>query len=431
MEDNNNDQPQSEEKINETLVKENIEQSNDEKQSSEENVQEPSEEKPVVVQPVEEKVEEQPVEEKVEEQPVVEQPVEEQKVEEQQVEEQQVEEQSVEEQSVEEQPVIEQPVIEQPVVEQPVVEQPVVEQPVEENINLNNILTSIVEESSSVETSSKESSEDRLESKSEESIDEKLLNIKEPFDEKSSKNSSFTTVNLKGGEYYPLNEKVPELYNSVKELLNSDDFSSDFIKIVPMLMLKVNIYNFSLSGEEKKNLVIDFLITMLEDSENDLYKSIKLEDSTRKLLTYVCPNMIDICYNISKHGLKKDFPNYDNRVILDEEKLLSHVIENVSDYNFENNDLSKKEFMVKFFGLLFAMISFVEMANVQNIDIKLFVIKAGKDFLKEKNFDDSEFYNYFDMIVYVLFNVLNGSLSIIQNSNIKCNCNCFSFFFSK
>jgi hypothetical protein len=397
--ENNNDQPQSEEKINETLVKENIEQSNDEKQSSEENVQEPSEEKPVV---------EQPVEESVIEQPVVEQPVEE---------------------SVIKQPVVEQPV-EEKVVEKPV-EEKVEEQQVEKNINLNNSLTSIVEESSSVETSSKESSEDRLESKSEESIDEKLLNIKEPFDEKSSKNSSFTTVNLKGGENYPLNEKVPELYNSVKELLNSDDFSSDFIKIVPMLMLKVNIYNFSLSGEEKKNLVIDFLITMLEDSENELYKSIKLEESTRKLLTYVCPNMIDICYNISKHGLKKDFPNYDNRVILDEEKLLSHVKENVADYNFENNDLSKKEFMVKFFGLLFAIISFVEMANVQNIDIKLFVIKAGKDFLKEKNFNDSEFYNYFDIIVYVLFNVINGSLSIIQNSNIKCNCNCFSFFFSK
>ena len=129
--------------------------------------------------------------------------------------------------------------------------------------------------------------------------------------------------------------------------------------------------------------------------------------------------------------VKKDFPNYDNRVILDEEKLLSHVKENVADYNFENNNLSKKEFIVKFFGLLFAMISFVEMANVQNIDIKLFVIKAGKDFLKEKNFDDSEFYNYFDIIVYVLFNVINGSLSVIQNSNIKCNCNCFSFFFSK
>ena len=385
--ENNNDQPQSEEKINETLVKENIEQPRDEEQSSEENVQESSEEKPVV-------------EKSVEEQPVEEQPVEEQQVEEQPVKE------KIEEQQVE-------------------------EQPVEENINLNNSLTSIVEESSSVETSSKESSEDRLESKSEESIDEKLLNIKEPFDEKSLKNSSFTTVNLKSNENHPLNEKVPELYNSVKELLNSDDFSSDFIKIVPMLMLKVNIYNFSLSGQEKKDLVIDFLITILEDSENELYKSINLENSTRKLLAYVCPNMIDICYNISKHGLKKDFPNYDNRVILDEEKLLSHVKENVADYNFENNNLSKKEFMVKFFGLLFAMISFVEMANVQNIDIKLFIIKVGKDFLKEKNFDDSEFYNYFDMIVYVLFNVINGSLSVIQNSNIKCNCNCFSFFFSK
>ena len=54
--------------------------------------------------------------------------------------------------------------------------------------------------------------------------------------------------------------------------------------------------------------------------------------------------MIDICYNIIKNGLKKDFPNYDNRVILDEEKLLSHVMENVSDYNFENNNLSKNLF---------------------------------------------------------------------------------------
>ena len=84
-----------------------------------------------------------------------------------------------------------------------------------------------------------------------------------------------------------------------------------------MLMLKVNIYNFSLSGQEKKDLVIDFLITMLEDSGNELYKSINLEDSTRKLLAYVCPNMIDICYNISNYGLIKDFPNYDNKVIND------------------------------------------------------------------------------------------------------------------
>ena len=313
--------------------------------------------------------------------------------------------------------------------EETVVEESIVEQT--DIVLLENDLTSIVEESSSVETSSKESSEDRPQLKSEESIDEKLLEIKEPFDEKSLKNSSFTTVNLKSNENHPLNEKVPELYNSVKELLNSDDFSSNFIKIVPMLMLKVNIYNFSLSGQEKKDLVIDFLITMLEDSGNELYKSINLEDSTRKLLSYVCPNMIDICYNISKNGLKKDFPNYDNRVILDEEKLLSHVMENVSDYNFKNNNLSKKEFVLKFFGLLFAIISFVEMANVQNVDIKLFVIKTGKDFLKEKNFDDSEFYNYFDTIVYILFELVNGSLSVIQNSNIKCNCNCFSFFFSK
>ena len=167
---------------------------------------------------------------------------------------------------------------------------------------------------------------------------------------------------------------------------------------------------------------------MLEDSGNELYKSINLEDSTRKLLSYVCPNMIDICYNISKNGLKKDFPNYDNKVINDEEKLLSHVKENLVDYNFENKNLSNKEFIVKFFDLLFAMISFVEMANIQNIDIKSFVIKAGKDLLKEKNFDDNDFYNYFDTIVYILFELVNGSLSILQNSKINCICNCFGFF---
>ena len=50
MENNNNDQPQPEEKLNETLVKENIEQPRDEEKSSEENVQETVVEESIVEQ---------------------------------------------------------------------------------------------------------------------------------------------------------------------------------------------------------------------------------------------------------------------------------------------------------------------------------------------------------------------------------------------
>jgi len=392
-------------------------------------------EEPVVEEPV---VEENVVEKQVVEEPVVEENVvEKQVVEEPVVEEPVVEENVVEEQVIEKQ-VVEEPVVEEPVVEENVVEEPVVEEPVvEENVVEESISNPVIEQKvieTVIETEPKSTKEKKNITESLETLSLESNSIKnESVKSESLKSVSFSSDIFKENNEENNNKslleiKAPELYESVKELLKSENIKDDFIKIVPMLMFQVNIYNISLSGFEKKELVIDFLIAMLEDSENELYRMINLEDNIRNLLAYVCPNMIDICYNISKNGLKKDFPNYDNKVVMDEELLLKLLRENITDFDFENNNLSKREFVSKFFGLLFAIISFIEMANVQNFDSKAFVIKVGKELLKEKQFEDTEFYNYFDIIVNMLYSLITGTLTILEASKINCRCNCFGFF---
>jgi hypothetical protein len=216
---------------------------------------------------------------------------------------------------------------------------------------------------------------------------------------------------------YIKDENYQKLYECVEILLKSENLKNDFFRIIPLLMLEVNLYNFSLKGDIKKQIVCEFLNYILEDNESPFYKLLDIDYNTRELLIIICPVMIDIVYNISKYGINnKKYKKYDT---INDNELINLMIENTKDLHFDSKNLTKPQLISKMCALIIGLISFLETNNIKKDDIILIVL--------EKFIDDKILLKYSNQIVNLIYNLIIGNLQIFKMS--KCECNCFSYFF--
>jgi hypothetical protein len=248
-----------------------------------------------------------------------------------------------------------------------------------------------------------------------------IKNIENIEDE--NKSDSFESITLNREYKYIKDEKYQKLYNAVELLLESNKFKKDFLKIIPLLMIEVNLFDLSLKGNIKKEIVCEFLNYILEDNESPFYHLIECDNNTRELLIIICPFMIDIVFNISKYGLNnKKYKKYDINDNIDDNELIDLMVDNTKDLHFDSNKLTKKQIILKMCSLIIGLITFLETNNMKKINIILIVL--------EKFIDDKELLNYGKQILNLLYDLIISNLQIISNLNIsKCECNCFSYFF--
>ena len=239
-------------------------------------------------------------------------------------------------------------------------------------------------------------------------------------DNNSDKSYTFESIILNKEYKYIKENNYQELYQSVKTLLSSENIKKDFLKIIPLLMLEVNLYNFSLKGNIKKEIVCEFLNYILEDDESSFYKLLDYDENTRKLLYILSYSMIDIIYNISKYGISnKNYKKYDNIDNIDDNELIHLMIENTKDLHFNYKELNKTQLITKMISLIIGLISFLEINNIKKNELILIVL--------QKFINDDELLKYSNQIINLIYNLIIGNLQIFKIS--KCKCNCFRYFF--
>ena len=218
------------------------------------------------------------------------------------------------------------------------------------------------------------------------------------------------------------------LYQNVKSLLLNKNWESNFVTIVPLLMLEVNLYNIQLEGILKRAIVCEFLTAILEDKNNELYKLLNCEEKTRKLLAYVCPNIIDILYNISVNGFDNKFKKYEDNYSLDEDDLVNMIIENTKDLDFDDKNMNKDEYITLFSALLMGVISFIEVQKIKGLDKKKIVMKVIKKIVKGHIHNNEDLILNLSDLIELFVKIANQDLSI-QGNYRRILCSCFSYFF--
>lgn len=243
-------------------------------------------------------------------------------------------------------------------------------------------------------------------------------NLKSIAEETKSNNSlqslTLSDVNLSNYEYKFINKpELQYLVDKLYELLNQENTDIKFI--LPLLMSSTKNIK-----ENKKEIILELLVMTLQDEHSKLYSLIEHNPKFNKQLIQLAPNMIDIIYNISSNGFKK----YENKIIVDEDELINYIVENTKDLHLQKN-IKKEDLFLLVSNLLMAIISIVEVQQLNGSSKKRIVQKVIIELIKENEYVDEDFINSIPDLIDIFVKVAKGDFDLNQEEMEKC-CSLFN-----